>query len=213
MANQSGQTKITSKWWFWVIIVVWVFIVGGIYNATKKPEEGKNGEVAEIIEKNDAENKAETDEANKKPQLDDYSEDDEQFKYYLGQQIVTKGLRITVTSVERNYQAKYATPKSGKEFIKVNISLENMVKVNRSYNAFYWKIEDSNGDINDYTEAMLAQADDSMDSGELAPDGTKNCSIVFSVPSGDTELKVYYNPDILSDDNGTIIVLKEMDLS
>lgn len=39
MANQNGQGKITSKWWFWVIIAAWVFIAGGIYNATKKPEE------------------------------------------------------------------------------------------------------------------------------------------------------------------------------
>lgn len=210
MAVQNGQGKITSKWWFWVIIVAWVFIVGGIYNATKEDTEG---EMAEIAKNSDSESdgiKDDKDGASSDANLDQNASSTYVSTYYLGMPFTKDGLRTTITSVERNYQPQYATPKDGQEFVKVNISFENVVKISRNYNAFYWKIENSNGDITDYSEAMLAQADDSLNSGELAPGGTKTASLVFSVPADDKELKLHYNSDVLSDKDMAVIILEDM---
>ncbi len=120
--------------------------------------------------------------------------------FTVGDVIAFDGREITVTSVERNYSTgnEYAIPKDGKEFVKIDIKIENKSDDKLSYNAFDWKIQDSNGTIEDYTEAMLAQPDNSLGSGDLTKGGKKSGSIVFQVPKGDKGLILHFESSIWS---------------
>lgn len=69
-----------------------------------------------------------------------------------------------------------------------------------SYNVLDWEIEDSNGVIQSTLSAAFASADDDLGSGQLAKDGKKSGSLVFEIPSGDTNLKLHYRPSLLSSD-------------
>lgn len=124
----------------------------------------------------------------------------EQQDFKTGDIIKLKDQEIIIASVDKNYSPKneYIKASDGKMFVKVNIQIKNISNDKISYNVLYWKIEDSTGDIYSYT--IMAQADDSLNSGDLAAGGTKNGSIVFEVPADDTKLKVHYQPSIWSDD-------------
>ena len=173
-SKQSPDKPFYQKWWFWVIIVVVVAICGGALNNTNQHE---------------PENEVVTSSADNTIQPDDSTQKNE--IPHIGTATQANGLEFIVKSVDRNYVANYSNPKDGMEYVKVNISIKNASKDIQSYNALHFKIEDSNGSIETYANAMMAQADDSLKHGDLAIGGTKEGSIVFEVPYGDTGLKLH----------------------
>lgn len=173
-SKQSPDKPLYQKWWFWVIIVVIVAICGGALNNTDQP--ATEDEVAV-------------------PSVDNTAKPDDNARQdntpHIGTATQANGLEFAVKSVDRNYIASYSNAKDGMEYVKVNISIKNISKDVQSYNALHFKIEDSNGSIETYANAMMAQADDSLKHGDLAIGGTKEGSIVFEVPYGDTGLKLH----------------------
>ena len=126
--------------------------------------------------------------------------DVENFK--VGDVVAFDGREVSVTSVKRNYSGgEFATPEKGNEFVKVNVTIKNKSDEKLSYNTLDWEIEDSQGNIEDYMDAMMAQADDDLGSGDLAAGGKKKGSIVFSVPKGDKGLVLHFSPSFWSDKN------------
>ena len=179
MAN-SKSTKTTDKapiykqWWFWAVLVV---VIGSVAIAAgNKNEPKKVGEVNESTSQSD-------------------SKPTQSSVFKVGDVISIKDTKVTVTSVERNYTAdnEYVKPADGKEFVKVNIEIQNDSSKNVSYNALEWKVEDSNGSLEDYMSAMMASAPDAIGSGELVAGGKKVGSIVFEALAGDA-LKLHYKP-------------------
>lgn len=186
---ENNKTPITKKWYFWVAIVAVVLVIGAIVSGSKGSDDNgsDNGDSGSSQVSQNT-----------------------QKEYGIGDTIASDGMEVSVVSVERNYTpegAYAAKPKEGKEFVKVNLTISNTSSESKAYNTFYWKIEDSDGDINDYSDAMMAQADDSLGSGDLAAGGKKKASIVFSVPAGDEGLKLHYNANYFSDKNEVVIKL------
>ena len=116
--------------------------------------------------------------------------------YAVGETISYEGKEVTVVSAERNYDSgnQYYTAEAGKEFIKVNIRIENKSDSNISYNSYEWEIQDSNGDIQKVDGGLQFTADGALNSGELAPGGNKSADLYFQAPSGDAGLVLHYKP-------------------
>lgn len=101
---------------------------------------------------------------------------------------------FTVNSVKRTNTLGYSTPKSGKEFIVVNVTIKNLGTEEVSYNPFDFKVQDANGAQESTTFASL---DDNLSSGTLASNGKVSGSMVFEVPKGD-EAKLIFQPSFLN---------------
>lgn len=93
-----------------------------------------------------------------------------------------------VNSVKRSGAFGYNTPKSGKEYVIVNVTIRNLGKDEISYNPFDFKVQDANGAQESETFASL---DDSLNSGTLAPGGKVTGSMPFEVPIGDKALLIF----------------------
>lgn len=178
--SKNDNQPVYKKPWFWVVMVAFLAIIVYviIYLTTLN-------KAAEIVT-------GAIDAVQGNQQIP------ENTTYSLGDTFVVDEMEYMVTSVERNYSSgkSYQVPNTGNEYVKLNISIVNKSNNKKDYNAYYWKIEDSNGDITTY--AMMGQADDALSSGELAAGGKKQGSIVFEVPLGST-IKAHFSPNIFSD--------------
>lgn len=124
----------------------------------------------------------------------------EKTKFAVNEVIAFDDKEVTVTSVERNWNSgnQFITPDSGKEYVKVQVTIKNSSKNQVSYNTFDWNMQDSQGDIQSVAGAAFT-VDGALNSGELAAGGTKSGFLVFEVPSGDTGLTLQYNPSFWTD--------------
>lgn len=99
-----------------------------------------------------------------------------------------------VNSVRRSSGFNYNTPKKGKEYVIVNVTIRNLGSDEISYNPFDFKIQDANGAQESETFATL---DDSLNSGTLASGGKVTGSMPFEVTIGD-EAKLIFQPSFWS---------------
>lgn len=130
----------------------------------------------------------------------DTSESTAATSYTVGQAIDVDSKKVTVTSVERNWQSgnQFITADSGNELVKVQVSIENNSKSQISYNTFDWKLQDSKGVIKDVDSSTFT-VDGALNSGELAPAGKVSGFMVFQVPADDSGLVLSYNPSFFND--------------
>ena len=172
---QATKKPIFKKWWFWVILVV---VLMSIATTTSKDDEATK--VGENKNNN--------------------SSQQQQTEFKVGDIIAHDDKEITVKSIERDYStgSEFFTPKDGMEYIKVNLFIENKSDDRISYNAFDWEIQDADGNIENYTDAMFAQADDALGSGDLAKGGKKSGSIVFEIPKNSAGLILHYSSSFWS---------------
>jgi len=181
VAKSTNKKPFYKQVWFWVVAIIVIIIVGAVVGSSgkdpKKVGEGDNSS---------------------SESSDNKSDDNKNFK--VGDVIAIDDQEVTITSVERNYEPanEYVAVKDGKEFVKLNLQIKNTSSDKKDYNALYWTVEDSNGDIINYSSAMFAQADDELSSGQLAAGGTKKASLVFEVPKDD-KLKVHFKPNLILD--------------
>lgn len=127
---------------------------------------------------------------------DNISTVQEQQKEYKVADVVKLGDReFVVNSVRRANALGYSTPKAGKEFVVVNVTIRNLGADEVSYNPFDFKMQDANGAQESSTFASL---DDSLSSGTLAPNGKVTGSMPFEVPEG-TDAKLIFQPSFWSD--------------
>lgn len=185
MADQKAQDKqpIYKKWWFWVIIVVVLIGIGGAGASNNKD--------AQKVGESESSESADTGEK---------SENKENQTFKVGDVVKIEDQEILVSSVKRNYAPvnEFVKVPEGKEYVKVDVQVQNKSKDTQDYNTLYWKMETSDGVIDDYMSAMMAQADDAFGSGDLAADGTKKGSIVFEIPKDDKALKLHYKPNLFT---------------
>lgn len=169
--EKAKKTPIYKKWWFWVIIVVVILCVGAAAgNSDKDPK--KVGESSESTSSSSGESESST--------------------FKVGDVIAVEDQEMTITGVERNWTAEYMTPKDGKEYIRVSITLANKSDETISYYSSFWKLEDADGAIDD--SAIVIGNDDNLSYGEIAAGGKKSGSLIFEVSKGETSLKVHYKP-------------------
>ncbi|MBR2710199.1 DUF4352 domain-containing protein [Candidatus Saccharibacteria bacterium] len=193
-AKPVATTKkpVYKQWWFWVVIVVVLLIIGAI---------GSNGKTPQTQQPNSNNQSQEQPEETTETEETETSTD----TYRVGDTITLKNQTVSIVSIQRDYSTgnPYVTPKDGKEYIKVNISVANTSNAKRYFSAGDWKIQDSDGVIDTYSFTATAMLDDAFDSSiELASGGKTSGSLIFEVPKGDNGLELQYKASLLK----TVIV-------
>lgn len=175
-----------KKAWFWVLVVLGVLVIGGTVSYGQK-EPTKVG-------------------SSEGTQTSSTDKDSQNTSFTVGDIVAIDGQEINVQSVDRNVKVDnpYFTPAEGKEYVRIHLQIKNTSSSTMDYNSLYWTIEDDSGDIANYSSALFAQADDALDSGQLASGGIKNASLTFEVPANSTNLKVHFKPSIVSSHEAVI---------
>ena len=185
--ESKDKKPIYKKIWFWVGVIIIISIIGGAGSQQAK-------KVGESSSSSDNSSSASSEQE---------KTSDEKTEFKIGDVIAFDGKELTVEKVERNYNtgSQFITPKEGKEFVKINVKIENKSDKELDYNSFDFKVEDNQGAIETYS--VMAQSDDAINYGELAKNGKKTGSVVFEVPTG-SALKLHYQPSFWS--NKKVIV-------
>lgn len=184
MADKAEKKPIYKKWWFWVIVIIFVGSIGvgmrgGSDNISKTAEDSKKNES---------------------------SQQETAKTYKIGDAVEIEGVSVTVDSMQRGYTSELMKPDDGQEYIMLTVTIKNNSGDKKSYNAYDWNIETSEGDIHSY-EAM-AQGSNALNSGDIANGGKKTGTLVFEVPKNDTGLKVHYKANYFLD-NEVVIELHD----
>lgn len=176
--TDKSKKPIFKKVWFWVLVVIIIFgiamAIGGEEGAKKVGDNaGQSGNYSQ-------------------------EEEEEKTEFKVGDIVAFDGKEITVNAINRNYSSgnEFIQPSSGKEFVKVDVTLKNTTSEKISYNVLDWKYEDEDGNMENFS--IMAQPDNDFGSGELAANGKKTGSIVFEVKQN-SSLKIHYSPSFWSD--------------
>lgn len=164
---EKEKKPIYKKWWFWVLIVV---VIAGIATTGTSDKNTITSTTSNIGKKTE---------------------------YNQGEEAVLGNGVITVTKVEKSQGSQFDKPKSGKEFVIVHVTIENKGNSNLSYNPFYFKMQNSQGQQENMIFTTVDQ-DTVLESGELIPGGKVSGTITFEQPTGDTGLTLIYSDSIWS---------------
>lgn len=196
--DATGKKPVYKQWWFWVIIVLVLAVIGGATQANdeQNTSEDKPAEIS------DETPETSTDE----PATDDVPTEttpssENAGGYKVGETMTFKDRKVTVTGVERNFSTgnEFVTSEDGKEFVKVNISIVNTSTSKITVYAGDWKIQDGNGVIDGYNVLATSVAKNALGlSTELAGGGQVSGALVFEVPKGDTNLELQYKASFLN---------------
>ena len=173
---EKEKKSILKKWWFWLIVVV---VIVAIVSSQGKTSDTTKGNSTTIQTSSGTENK------------------EEKTEYNQGEEARLGKGAITVTNVERSQGTTYSKPKNGKEYVIVHVTIENKGNSNLSYNPFYFKMQNSQGQQEGMTFTIVNQ-DTALESGELIPGGKVSGTIAFEQPKGDTGLMLVYSDSIWS---------------
>lgn len=162
--------------WFWAIIAIVSIIV-----------------LSSLFGGNDTENSAESQTGKSTAKTVTQAKT----SYEIGETATLKGVDVVVNKIEKSSGSTYVKPKSGHEFIIVEVTITNNSKNNVSYNPYDFKMQNSQGNITDQTW-YTGDRDNDLSSGELAPGGTVTGTIPFEQPLGDKSLVLIYEGDLWS---------------
>ena len=171
MANHQEEKKpIYQKWWFWVIIVVVIIAIFGSQGGSTQQTSSTGSQTSKVEEKTE---------------------------YNQGEEAILGKGAITVTSIEKSQGSEYDKPATGKEFVIVHVKIENKGSENLSYNPYYFKMQNSQGQQESTTFTTIDQ-DTALNSGELIAGGKVEGTLTFEEPTGDTGLILIYNDSLWS---------------
>lgn len=177
--EEKSKKPIYKKAWFWVIAATVIVAIAGSAGLKDAKKVGENSDSSSTTSTSE-------------------TKQEEKTEFAVGDIIAFEGREVTVESVERNWDTgkEYLKAKDGKEYVKINVKIENKSDTELSYSTFDFKIEDANGAIEG--AAMTTYTDtEGIGSGELAKGGKKSGSVIFEVPAGST-LKLHYEPSFWS---------------
>ncbi|MGG7077403.1 DUF4352 domain-containing protein [Clostridium sardiniense] len=181
-----GKEKkaIFKKWWFWLIIVV---VVGGAIGAGSNTTENGDTPVANQEQKEDTNKK---EEANKT----------ETFK--VGDTIEVKDFKIKVNKVSSDNGGKIIKPEDGNEFIKVDVTVENISSEEKTVSSILmFKVVDKDG--RECKQAITENQNGQLD-GKVAPGRKITGEYAVQAPKGEKGLELQFDSSLLS--SGQIIV-------
>lgn len=118
-------------------------------------------------------------------------------EYKVGDSIAIDGEELTVTEIKRNYKTgnEYLKPKSGNEFVMVNVTIKNNSGDTIDVSPIDFKIIDSSG-VYHSNNYILNKP---LASTKLASGGNISGAITFEVPKDDANLTLVYKPSFSSD--------------
>ncbi len=93
---------------------------------------------------------------------------------------------------------EYFKPKEGYEYVKVTIKIENNSSDKISYNALDWQMVNADG-VEDAWGSITADDDKTLGSGDLDAGGKIEGVLVWEQKKGDSNLRLRYYNNLLSD--------------
>ena len=161
------KKPIYKKWWFWILIALVIIGIASVAGSDTNTITSSSPNISEKTE------------------------------YNQGEEAILGNGVITVTKVERSQGNTFDKPKEGKEYVIVTVNIENKGKNNLSYNPWYFKLQNSQGQQESMTFTTIDK-DTSLQSGELISGGKVTGTVTFEQPKGDTGLILIYNDNIWS---------------
>lgn len=122
--------------------------------------------------------------------------------FKVGDTVKTKNFNITVNKVETSEGGEYIKPKEGNEFLKVDITVENISDKSQTVSSvMMFKVVDKDG--RSYDQAFAGEQNGRLD-GEVGAGRKMTGEYVVEVPKGDTGLQLEFDSSILS--SGQVVV-------
>lgn len=178
---EKQKKPIYKNWWFWVLIV----IVVGIIGSTLSEEEAPETETFSNQNKNAQVNESPSGVDNNEPQSqsDSKTETKEKVITEIGGFVETKNFRITVEDLKKPKGNEFNKPSDGKEFVQVVLHIENIS--NKDYTVSSILMFDAYYDGYSVTESISSQiADNSLSSmnGPLAAGKKLRGVLAYELP-------------------------------
>jgi hypothetical protein len=127
--------------------------------------------------------------------------------FKIGDVVALGNINLTVSKIVRSNGSEYEKPKAGNEFVIIYVKIKNIDKGTVSYNPFYFKLQNSKGQVTD-TAITIINTDTALSSGDLITNGEIEGSVVFEAPKGDKGLILRYEDNIFTSDSKISINLK-----
>ncbi len=122
----------------------------------------------------------------------------------VGESAVLEGLKLTLTDVQRSLSiGQFEKAESGKEFIIVNVRLENVDTKTHSYNAFNFRIQTAGGQVLD---PGFVTVEPRLGSGDLVAEGKVEGKVGFETPREEGHQYILYKPNAFKSDRIVIQV-------
>lgn len=110
----------------------------------------------------------------------------------VGDRVEAGDIALTANAVERVASlSQFQKAESGKTFVTVDVTIENVARESAPYNPLYFKVKDADGF--EYN-ATLNTGDQSLKSGDLKQGDKARGVVAFEVPESATGLIMSYEP-------------------
>lgn len=177
--------------------------IGGLVNEAVEDMNDEPEKVEETEEVNASDNNAEENENENNNDNDENEEEEiEEEEFGIGDEVELDGQVVEVTEIEKSSGDDFEKPKDGNEFVIVHVSIENNGDDEISYNPFNFKMQNSNGQIEDQGLTII-DSDTALSSGDLAPGGDVSGTLAFEQEIDDDGLELIFEPGFWSTDEIT----------
>jgi Domain of unknown function (DUF4352) len=118
----------------------------------------------------------------------------------VGQTITVNQVSCTLVSVQMLSADQYNTPKAGDQFIVAHIVLKNGSGTQVSYNPLDFHIKSAAGNVidTDFSSPSSYTANNTLDSGNLDPNGSISGDIIMQAPIGDKKAELTWTASIFA---------------
>lgn len=178
------KKKFYKRWWFWLIVIVLVggAIASGSESDAKKVDDNKPKAEASKDESKETENKVQ--------------------KFKVGDTVEIKDYKVRVNKVTTSKGGEIIQPKKGNEFLKVDVTVENISKETQNVSSvLMFKVVDKDG--RSYDQAITENQNGQLD-GEVGPGRKITGEYVVEVPKGSKGLELEFDSSLIS--SGQVIV-------
>ena len=112
----------------------------------------------------------------------------------VGESAELDGLKVSFTNAQRTTAlSEYSKADSGKEFVIITASFENVSDRTQSYNSLDFRVQTAEGQVLDHH--WFNPRDDDLESGDLVTGGKVTGTIVFEVPKEEGHQYILYKPN------------------
>lgn len=177
-----------KKVWFWVVIVL---VVGGLGSAMSG---GTEEETTAKVDNENTEQAEETEQTEENEEVEEIA--DEEFN--VGDTVSADGYEITVNNVEFSDGNEFDVPDEGKQYVIVNITIDNNTGEKQPYNLWDFKLN-ADGNATDMTEITADLDIDQLESGEL-DDGATVSGDLLGQADTSGPLKLQYQTSLWNDE-------------
>ncbi len=172
---EKEKKPIYKKWWFWLIVIIVVIGIAGSGSSDNNSTTQTSSSTTSSNTKVEDENKI----------------------YNVGEEAILGKGSVTVTKIEKSKGSSFDKPKAGKEFVIIHVTIKNKGTSNLSYNPYYFKLQNSQGQQENIT-LSTENNDTALNHGELIENGSVSGTIIFEEPINDSNLTLVYQDNLWS---------------